>query len=33
MRELVLFGLGAEAQAIDLVDDLAQVVTILDLVS
>jgi hypothetical protein len=26
MRKLVLFGLGAEAQLVDLVDDLAQVV-------
>ena len=30
MRELVLLGLGAEAQFVDVVDDLAQVVAALD---
>jgi hypothetical protein len=32
MRQLVLLGLGAEAQLVDMVDDLAQVVAALDLV-
>jgi hypothetical protein len=32
MREFVLLGLGAEAQFVDVVDDLAQVVAALNLV-
>ena len=32
VRQLVLFGLGAEAQLVNVVNDLAQVVTALDLV-
>ena len=32
MRELVLLGLRAESQLVDVVDDLAQVVAALDLV-